>query len=128
MNLQKLADAASSAVKDNRLILKESLMESHGNVNIIDIEFNCNFYNQTNDHQFSDQNLNKSKFEDTCNCNSKATSSSIGSNSVDFDAIVQQSSPPANMLRQTWLLFNRNLIIARRNYVRICFFLELIKF
>lgn len=50
-------------------------------------------------------------------CDTK--NSSTSSNLVDFDAIVDQSSPPANQFQQTWLLFKRNLITARRNYV--CF-------
>lgn len=43
--------------------------------------------------------------------------------SISSDAILENIHPPANQLRQTWLLLKRNFLSARRNYVTITFYI-----
>lgn len=40
-----------------------------------------------------------------------------GSGSIDSEATLENIHPPANQLRQTWLLLKRNFLSTRRNYV-----------
>ncbi|XP_077286486.1 ATP-binding cassette subfamily G member 4 [Arctopsyche grandis] len=90
VNFEELSQAATKAAEDSKsLILKQS-------------------YIQSDDHNLKSIMYGE-ELDDTKN-------SSTSSNLVDFDAIVDQSSPPANQFQQTWLLYKRNLITARRNY------------